>query len=652
MRAKTTIFRFDNVRVDAAQYRVLKDGEPVLLEPKAFQLLVFLLEQRGRLVTKDELLDAIWADSFVTPNALTRIVAQLRRALGDASQNSRYIETVPTRGYRFIAPVEEVDVPPAGEVLTADKTAAPAASDDADADDWPISKLPHAAEFAERVEPPQTEDVRQTRVVSAAFAVILIVVVGIGYFLFTKSSTKTEANSAVADDTIAVLPFKLISPNADNSYLSVGLADSLITKLSNVGSMTVRPTSSIVRYARGETDAANAGRDLQVAYIMDGSVQRDDDRVRVTVQLIRVADGKPIWANAYDTRFVDIFQVQDEISARITDALRVRLSADEQTRIKRPPTDNIEAYQNYLQGNESLAKISPENLKAAIGYFEQAIALDPNYALAYAKLSNAYALGASFNVPSAQALSEKNALRAVEIDPNLGEAQTSLAALQFWGYHDIAKAQDSFVHALELNPNSSYTHLYYGWFLVATGHFDEAERHVQRALEIDPLSQSNKADQGLPFYFSRRYEEARQFYRHSLDANDKFWYGHIRLSEACEALGDVDCALAEIKRGIELTPRDPGLRCELVRMLALSGKKDEARQLMQEITAKGAPPARPYFVALAYAALGDTDEVFAALQRSLDEKDGWFCWIKVDPRMDAFRSDPRFDALLTRTNLK
>ena len=435
MRIKASIFRFDNVSVDAAQYRVLKDGEPILLEPKAFQLLIFLLEQRGRLVTKDELLDAIWVDSFVTPNALTRIVAQLRRALGDASQNSRYIETVPTRGYRFIAQVEEVDVPQAGEVLSSGETTAPTSSDDADADEWPTSKLPHAAEFAERLDSPPAENVRQTRMGSAAFAVILVVVVGIGYFLFTKSST--EANPGVSDDTIAVLPFKLISPDADNSYLSVGLTDSLITKLSNVGSLTVRPTSSVIRYGRTETDAANAGRDLKVAYVMDGAVQRDNDRVRVTVQLIRVADDKPIWANSYDTRFVDIFQVQDEISARITDALRVRLSADELSRMKRPPTDNIDAYQNYLQGNESLSKISPDNLKAAIGYFEQAIALDPNYALAYAKLSNAYAIGSAFNVPSAQALSEKNALRAVEIDPYLGEAQTSLAVLQFWGYHDI-----------------------------------------------------------------------------------------------------------------------------------------------------------------------------------------------------------------------
>jgi TolB-like protein/DNA-binding winged helix-turn-helix (wHTH) protein/Tfp pilus assembly protein PilF len=641
MRAKTSIFRFDNVSVDAAEFRVLKDGKTVTLEPKAFQLLLFLLEQRGRLVTKDELLDAVWADSYVTPNALTRIIAQLRRELGDASQNSRYIETVPTRGYRFIAEVEEIDVQPTRENGDAFRKT-----------EEPIFESAQTEELIEQVEARQELKRRPAFAFLALTALLIIATAGVAYFLYTKNGVKSEANFQRPQETIAVLPFKLISPNDENGYLSVGLADSLITKLSNVASLTVRPTSSVVRYPPNETDPASAGRDLQVAFVMDGAVQRDNDRVRVTVQLIRVADGKPIWANSYDTRFVDIFQVQDEISTRITDALEVRLSSDEQTRLRRPPTDNIEAYQNYLRGNESLSKFSRENLMSAIKYFDQAIAQDSNYALAYAKLANVYALATSFGIPSAIELEEKNARKAVELDPNLGEAHTSIAVLQFWNYHDIGKSQDSFVHSLELNPNSAYTHLYYGWFLVATGHFDEAERHIQRAVEIDPLSPNTRADQGLPYYYSGRYEEARRFYQKSLEGNDGFWYGHVRLAEVCEALGDADCALGEIKRGAELSPYDPALRSELVRILVLAGKKDEARKVMREITAKDAPPIRPYFLALAYEALGEPDEVFAALDRSLNEKDGWFCWIKVDPRLDPLRSDPRFDELLLRTNLK
>jgi len=643
MSVKPPVFRFDNVTVESEQYRVLKDGEPVALEPKAFQVLLYLLQQRGRLITKDELLDAVWADSFVTQNALTRVIAQLRRALGDTSQNSRYIETVPTRGYRFIADIEEVTTHPVSEQTCAEHidSTHPVDAGSLIVDD---PGMP--------LEQPSVKNGRQNFGWPATIAIFVVIFIGIAYFVVPKNYAKPETFLAASEETIAVLPFKLIDPNDENAYLSVGLADSLITKLSNVRGLTVRPTASVIRYGANDVDAAKVGNDLKVLNVINGAVQRENDRVRVTVQMIRVADGKPVWAESYDTRFVDIFQVQDEISERITEALQIRLSAEERTRVDHPPTNNIDAYQSFLQANSSLGKISPDNLKAAIEKFSGAIALDPNYALAYAKLANAYGLAAAFNFPSARELAESNAIKAIELDPNLAEAHTSIAVLQFWGYHDTGKAEDSFVHSLELNPNSSYTHLYYGWFLIATGHFDEAERHIRRALQLDPSSQSNVADQGLPFYYSHRYDEARRFYQQSLETNEKFWYGHVRLAEACEALGDVDCALTEIKRGIELSPRDPSLPCELVRMLALAGKKDEAVQLILETTSKEGPSARPYFIALAYAALGKPDEVFIALDRSLDEKDNWLPWIKVDPRFDALRTDPRFDDLLSRARLK
>ncbi len=646
MAAKPFIYQFYDVRVETEEFRVFKNGEILTLEPKAFQVLIFLLEQRGRLITKDELLDAVWKDSFVTPNALTRVIAQLRRALGDASQNSRIIETIPTRGYRFIAEVEEIEtvkkvaggVPEIERDELLEMTAEEAAK--------PINPV------LSESDPPVTPSFWKSRDgIISIMLLLILATAGIVYLVSPKNSAKplTEADSS--EQTLAVLPFKLLNPNEENNYLSVGLADSLITKLSNVHSLTVRPTSAVLRYAPTGTEVANAGRDLKVATVIDGAIQRNGDRVRVTVQLIRVADGKPLWANSYDTQFVNIFQVQDEISLRITEALKIRLSREEQTRLDRPPTDNIEAYQLYLRANDYLNNLTPDNLKNAIKYFNEAIALDNNFALAYAKLANAYTIAAMFDFPSAKQLAEKNATKAIELDPALGEAQTSLAVIQFWGYHDIGKAQDSFVHSLELNPNSSYTHLYYAWFLVATAHFDEAARHLRRALELDPLSQGNKADQGLPFFYSRRYAEARKLYQQSLEADEKFWYGHIRLGEACEGEGDFDCALSEFKRAAELSPMDPNIRCEIIRVLALSGKKDEARQLLKELTSKEAPPVIPYFLALADAALDEPDKVFADLERALNEKDGWFCWIKVDPRLDSFRRDPRFDDLLKRTNL-
>ncbi len=643
MAAKSFIYRFYDVRVEAEEFRVFKADEILTLEPKAFQVLIFLLEQRGRLITKDELLDAVWKDSFVTPNALTRVIAQLRRALGDPTQHSRFIETIPTRGYRFIAEVEEIEVKKTDENVvienSSDETTELAAIK-------PVGQ-------AEIVEPQSASPRVWNSPYNLIFAALFLVIttLGIVYLFSSRRLWKTETNSETAEQTLAVLPFKLLNPNDENNYLSIGLADSLITKLSNIRSLTVRPTSSVIRYAAKENETVNAGRDLEVASVIDGAVQRVGDRVRVTVQLIRVADGKPLWANTYDTQFINIFQVQDEISARITEALKIRLSIAEKTQLDRAPTNNVEAFQLYLHGNDFLNNLTPDNVKNAIKNFNEAIALDGNFALAYAKLANAYSLAAMFD-SSAKTLAEQNATKAIELDPTLAEARTSLAVIQFWGHHDIGKAQDSFVHSLELNPNSSYTHLYYAWFLVATAHFDEAERHLHRALELDPSSQGNKADQGLPFYYSRRYEVARKFYQQSLEADEKFWYGHLRLGEACEAMGDFDCALSESKRASELLPMDPSVRCEIVRTLALTGKKDEARKMLKDITATGAPPVIPYFLALTAAALDEPDEVFANLERSLNENDGWFCWIKVDPRLDPFRNDPRFDDLLKRANLK
>ena len=403
MTAKSLIYQFDKVRVEAREFRVFKDGEPVALEPKAFQVLVYLLEQRGRLVTKDELLEAVWKDSFVTPNALTRIVAQLRRALGDASQNSRYIETVPTHGYRFIAEVEENEAG-VGDAIT---EKLPHASNSSSSQKNNGAALPTGkAELAQDAstgladlgndveilaENAVYETDEQTGIAAtspffasiglsrntvgyiAVLSLLLLAAAGIVYFFPGQSADRTETAVNVSERTLAVLPFKLLDPNDETNYLSVGLADSLITKLTNVRSLTVRPTGSVMRYAN-ETDAARAGRELKVETVIDGTVQQAGDQVRVTVQMIRASDGKSLWADSYDARIVNIFQVQDEISAKVTEALKIRLSGEEQARISRPPTENFEAYQLCLRANYHLYQFTPDGLKQAIELFNQAIA--------------------------------------------------------------------------------------------------------------------------------------------------------------------------------------------------------------------------------------------------------------------------------------
>jgi len=648
MPANPLIYQFDNVIVETEEFRVLKDGEPVTLEPKAFAVLIFLIENRGRLISKEEMLDAAWKDSFVTPNALTRVVAQLRRALGDASQNSRYIETVPTRGYRFIADVVESNGQTNGNRL-------PPSIKGNKPREAVSMETPASIDPASLVgTPPRKPNFWQWRTnIISAVVLLVILMAGIAYLTVSRSPAKADtATPEGVGRTIAVLPFKLLSPNNANDYLSVGLADSLITKLSNTHSLTLRPTSAVMRYASGETDPATAGRELKVESVLDGTVQQSGDNLRVTVQFVRVSDGGVMWANSYDAPFVTIFQVQDEISTRVTESLELRLTSDEQARLARRPTDNIEAYQLCLRGYAHLYKLSPDSLRMSLQYFNQAIALDPNYAFAYAGLAYANGIASSFNAPQAAELAEQAAIKAVALDPTLGEAHAALAAIQFWGHHDVGKAQDSFVHALELNPNSAVTHQYYAWFLVATAHFDEAERHFRRASELDPMNFALGIDQGLPLLFNRRYSEARSSFAGSLALDNNSWYGHMWLAQACEGTGDFECALQEIGRASELSPSDPVMPAIHARILALEGKKDEARQIVKVLTSKGAVPSSPYFIALAYAALDERDLAFASLDRAVSENDKWLGWINVDPHLDRLRRDPRFEGIVNRVGFK
>lgn len=673
MAAKSLIYQFDNVRVEANEFRVFKGGKPLTLEPKAFAVLIFLLENRGRLVTKDEMLDAVWKDSFVTPNALTRIIAQLRRALGEDAKAARYIETVPTRGYRFIGEVEEIELKtdaekterqPLGDVdsrrqdddiareIEPSEPEQIVPGEVANAETETDISAVEAIEQNKNFEP--QSDVRSKSFwkrrggVFAAVLLLLSAILGIVYFVSNRNARQIVTNDNASEQTLAVLPFKLLNATDEINYLSVGLADSLITKLSNVRSLTVRPTSSVMRYAQNERDAGAAGRELKVETVIDGAVQQAGDRVRVTVQLVRVADGKSLWANAYDARLVNIFQVQDEISAKITEALQIQLSGDERARISRPPTGNFQAYQLYLRGNLNLYSFTPDGLQKALQNYNEAVALDPQYALAYAGLANAYGISASFGTENAAIRAEYAAAKAIELDPTLGEAHAALAATQYWNKREREKAQNSFNRALELNPNSAVIHHYYSWFLTATARFDEAERHLRRALELDPLSPGINVDQGLPLFFSRRYAEARTRYEQALKTDANFGYAHLRLAETCEGAEDWNCAIPEFERAAALSNNDPTIKAQLARTLALTGKQTEARRLLEELTAKDSRAVSPYFLALVFAALNETDAAFENLNRALAAQDKWLGWANVDPRLDSLRRDPRFADFLNR----
>jgi len=626
--AKHLIYTFEEITVDADEFRVLRAGNAVKLERKAFDVLVYFLEHPGRLVSKQELLDAVWPEAFVTPNVLTRVIAQLRRELGDTSQNSRFIETVPTRGYRFTAMAER------------------------EANDTTARLDDSVPETVPNVSSLNSDRFWSSRRGAAALGLCIILIVGAtGYFVGLRlPQSSAMSPPANAEQTLAILPFQVINPTDETSYMSIGLADSLITKLGNVRSLTVRPTNSVRRYSAADIDLARAGSELMVESVISGTIYRIGDQIRVNVQMIRTSDGKPVWANSYDLKFSNIFEVEDEISARITDSLKIKLSSDEQMKVERRPTASLEAYQLCMRGIYKLSPVTPENLNSAITYLNKAVEIDPAYALAYARLANAYGISTSYNFPSGQELAEISARKAIELDPSLGEAHTSLAVIEFWGHHESGKAQDSFVHALELDPGSRYTHEYYGWFLVAMGRFDEASRQLARAAELAP-GEIGTIDQGLPLYFGRQYEGAEAFYRNALRERDSFWFLHLGLAASCEGRGDLVCAESEFRRTVELMPSDPTMSVMLARTLAIGGRKDEARSLLTTAERDATGRLSYYYLALAYISLGEPDTAIAKLEQAEKRSDKWLGWLKVDPRLDPLRPLPRFNELLIRSKL-
>lgn len=657
------LYEFGPYRLLPQERLLLRDGEPVALTPKAFETLVALVRRAGRLADKDELLKEVWPDSFVEESNLAQNVFALRRALGEGEQGKPYIETVPKRGYRFLASVKVVE-DQADELFVEQHVSARTRAHEAEVGEQASQPGFLSREAADEgharedvpVAPVQLPGIAKRQSARLALLILgLVAVLTIASVLFFRMRGGVERDSSVSSSQrrIAVLPFRPMGPDGSDEYLQLGMADALITKLSNIKQLVVRPTSSVRTYTDPDQDPVAAGRALQVESVLTGEVQKVGERVRVTVQLISVKDGSSVWAEKFDEPFTDIFGVQDAISERVAEALRIQLAGSERELLAKRPTDNIEAYQFYLRGNYHLYNLTPDEMGKALRFFNEAIARDPAYALAYAGLANAYGIASSFGDDTAALRAEAAATKAIEFDPTLAEAHAALAATRFWQKRDARGAQDSFSHALELTPNSAIVHHQYAWFLIATARFDEGEKNMRRALELDPLSPAINVDQGLPLFFARRYEEARARYERALELDAESFYAHLRLGEAYEGVGDFARAVGEFERAVALSNNAPTLRAQLARALALAGRKEEARRLLDEITSKDSQPApSPYHLALAYAGLDETSEAFAWLDQALAKNDKWLGWINVDPRLDALRRDARFHDLLRRASLE
>ena len=484
----------------------------------------------------------------------------------------------------------------------------------------------------------------------------LLLALGIWFFFHTSTSRSTTATAISAEKRIAVLPFKpLLLANRDQ-VLELGMADTLITKLSNSREIIVSSLNSVRKFVDLDQDSLAAGRTLQVSSVLEGNVQRAGDRIRVTARLIKVADGSSLWAGTFDEKFTDVFAVQDAISQKVADALALRLSGEEKSQLSKRYTDNIEAYQLYLTGRYHYARLIPPEIRAAMTFYQQAIDRDPKYALAYFGLAEANrSLAITSDVPSKDSLPQAKtaAQKALAIDDSLAEAHASLSFSLVWFDWDWAAAERESQRAITLNPNSAMAHFSHAHLLSDLGRHDEAVADAMRAVELDPLFFLYRAIGALFLHHAGRNEEARVQLEKTFELDPNFWIAHLTLGKVYTQQRKYPEAIAEFEKAKELSRGNSEAIASIGYVAALAGDNAKARAVLDELkTLSNQHYIPPVNIALVYNGIGDQDEALAQLETACDERDVRLPLLKVDPRWDSFRSNPRFVAILKRIGLQ
>ncbi len=618
------LYEFGPFQLDPVEHLLTRHGQPVPLTPRAFAALLVLISKSGHLVSKDELMKSIWGDAFVEEGNLTVTISMVRKALGEEGGERKYVQTVSKSGYRFVGDVHEVEV-----------------VEPAPAPEVPPPAVPVATTALSRPS-------RRWVFMLGTAAILLAAGIGIGVGLFRTrlSAAPTTVRS------LAVLPFHDLAGNTSRDYLGLGIADALITKLGNTGQIAVRPTTAVLKYAHALADPLAAGREQAVDAVLDGRIQSFPDRIRVTVQLVRVADGASLWAGAFEQTPQQFFALEDAVADRIAEAIAPHLSAKEKERLARAYTQNRKAYQLYLEGRYFWNRRTEDGLRRSIDYFRGAIAEDPNYALAYAGLADAYALLSPFSVePARQASPDAKAaaLKALQLDNSLAEAHASLAITTFFDEWNLTAAEREFRRAIQLNPSYAMAHGWYGLNLAAMGRLNEALDQMRRAQELDPLSMILNTNVGWIHYLSRRYDEAIAAYQKTLDMDPYFARTRTRLGLTYILKGAPADAIRELEESKRLAGEDPYVAGLLGYARTLTGDQRTGRAVLDELTGRAQREyVPPFSIALVCIALGDKDRAIEWLGKAADARDTSMVYARTDPALDPIRSDPRFGALLQR----
>ncbi|MGH9331721.1 MAG: tetratricopeptide repeat protein, partial [Vicinamibacterales bacterium] len=480
-------------------------------------------------------------------------------------------------------------------------------------------------------------------------AAILVCVILVA--LLARAARLAFVAPAATATTLAVLPFDELNAGSADDHLGLGLSDALTARLSNVRQVIVRSTSTVRELGGFAREPVEAGRRLRVQFVIDGTIQRSADRVRVTVQLVDVGRGAPRWAETFDERFTEILSVEDSISRRVVEALTLRLPVDEMARLARHGTVDPEAHLLYFKGRYFWNKRKTANLKTAISYFQEAIDRDPGYAEAFAGLADAYALLATAGSDAlpphdTMPLARAAATAALKLDERLAEAHASLGYVASNYDWDWATAEREFRRAIALNPNYATARHWYCWYLIMMGRLDEAEAEITRAQELDPLSPMINTTVGVPLFYARHYDRALARFTRAAEVGPDFWLTHVWLGWTYSETGRYADAVAEFQREEDLSALKYG---GLGYAYARAGDHRAAREVLADaLRTSERQYISSHAIAIIYAALGENDEAFRWLERALSERDEEMTIIKVDPRLDRLRSDARFTPLVER----
>lgn len=627
------LLRFGVFELDVASAELRREGLPVKLQPQPVKVLTLLAEKAGNVVTREELQAAVWGDStFVDfDRGLNFCVLQIRNALGDDADNPRFVQTVPRRGYRFVAHVQRVENGAVGMVDTPPeivRTTTASASD---------------------------QDVR--RLVPRAFAALgLVLALLAGAVFLSRREPPSREPAKAVRVMLAVLPFENISGDAAHAFFADGLTEELITHLGRVDPETlgVIARTSVLQYKVGAKDVAQIGKELGVSHVLEGSVRRDVDRVRVTAQLIRVSDQTHLWAESYDRPLRESLNLQDEVAQRVAAALRAKLLPDAAP-ASQPSTRDPRAYEAYLEGRALASQRSADALTRALERFDAARTLDPGYAAAHAGAADALfqmrfrGREAREVLPKARAAAD----RALALDPHSAEALTVLGSVKLWHAWQPTAAQELLERALRANPSYAPAHHDLAWVRMAQGRLDDAVAAIRRGQELDPLSARATMDVGWVLLRARRYADAAAQARKTLELEP-------RMLEATACLAEALVALGQRREAVELTRRvmqESGAPKEALASLDGADAGEALRRAGEWRLARSRERAQAgtgswQSVAIEEALLGRKDEALAALQQALVAHEQSMVVAEFVPSFDLLRSDPRFQAIVAAVRAK